>query len=398
MRFAAFRSLPSNVWILAFSQALAMSGVPMMILVGSLLGAKIAPDESLVTLPIAVIVIGTASATIPVALAMRRFGRKGGGYIGFCFGLAASFSGYQAAALESFGFLLGSCFCLGVASAFGQQFRFAALESVKDPSDFGPALSAFMTGGLLAAYLGPEIGALGRDLVESPHGFAGSFVLLGCVILTAALVFSFFKERRSVEESVEVPTRSLGRIVRSKVFLVAVSTAALSYVVMSFIMTATPITMHEVCGFSLDDTKRVIQGHIIAMFLPSVFSGWLMKRFGKGKLMLAGVVAYGVVIVVGMRGQELVHFWGALILLGVGWNFLFASGTALLPSAYEPSERYKAQAANDFTVFGCQAVASLSAGWFLYSFGWGTLLLACAPLVGVALFVSVIQIRSERGR
>ncbi|MDQ8186995.1 MFS transporter [Pelagicoccus sp. SDUM812002] len=393
MNFDSLKSLPANVWILAASQSLAMSMVPMMILVSSLLAAKIAPDESWVTLPIALVVVGTASSTIPVAFVMKRWGRKKGGFVGFSFGLLACLLGFLAARSASFPFLLGSSYCMGVASAFGQQFRFAALESVKDPANYGPALSAFMTGGLVAAYLGPEIGASGRDLFASPHGFAGSFALLSGVLVLAIVLFSFFKEPERRFETSLVADRSLRNIVKSPAFLIAVSAAALSYAVMSFIMTATPITMHEVCGFSLSDTKRVIQGHIIAMFLPSLFSGWLMKRFGPGKLMLSGTIAYAIVLVIGLQGQELVHFWAALILLGVGWNFLFASGTALLPMAYQGNERYKAQAANDFTVFGCQAVVALSAGWFLYSFGWPVLLMSCLPLVLVAGVVSVIQIR-----
>ncbi len=393
MNFGALKSLPANVWILAASQSLAMSMVPMMILVSSLLAANIASDESLVTLPIALVVVGTASATIPVAFTMKRLGRKRSGYVGFGFGLLACSLGFFAAIEASFTCLLAASYSMGVATAFGQQFRFAALESVKDPANYGPALSAFMTGGLLAAYLGPEIGAAGQNLIDSPHGFAGSFALLSGVLLLAVVLFSFFKEpERKLEEKVSAD-RPLFDIVKSPAFLIAASAAALSYAVMSFIMTATPITMHEVCGYSLADTKRVIQGHIISMFLPSIFSGWLMKRFGPGKLMMAGVVAYALVLVIGLQGQALVHFWGALILLGVGWNFLFASGTALLPLAYKGNERYKAQAANDFTVFGCQAIVALSAGWFLYSFGWSVLLMSCVPLVVVAGVVSVFQIR-----
>ncbi|MDQ8197353.1 MFS transporter [Pelagicoccus enzymogenes] len=393
MNLSALKSLPANVWILAASQSLAMSMVPMMILVSSLLAADIAPDESLVTFPIALVVVGTASATVPVAYVMKRLGRKKGGYVGFACGLLACGLGFHAARDASFPFLLASSYCMGVATAFGQQFRFAALESVQDPANYGPAISAFMTGGLLAAFLGPEIGASGRDLLPAPFGFAGSFALSGGLLCVAIFLFSFFKEPRRLREEAVTTDRPLANIVRSPAFLLAAGAAALSYAVMSFIMTATPITMHEICGFGLADTKRVIQAHILSMFLPSLFSGWLMKRFGPGKLMLAGSLAYGVVLLVGLQGQELAHFWGALILLGVGWNFLFASGTALLPRAYAGNERYKAQAANDFAVFGCQAVVALSAGWFLYRFGWSVLLLSCLPLVLLAGVVSILQIR-----
>ncbi|MBK1878263.1 MFS transporter [Pelagicoccus mobilis] len=390
------KAIPANVWLLAASQALAMSAVPMLILVSSLLAADLAPDESLVTLPVALVVVGTASATIPVAMVMKRLGRKLGGYVGFCFAFGCCALGYQAAMSSDFYLLLAACFCMGISTAFGQQFRFAALESVKDPANYGPALSAFMTGGLVSAYLGPEIGALGKDLIESEHGFAGSFVLLGCVVALAVVVFSFFKPASPVKLESETSARPLREIVFSSGFLLAMGAAALSYAVMSFIMTATPITMHEVCGFSLGDTKRVIQSHIIAMFLPSLFVGWLLKRIGPAKLIIAGAAAYALVSLVATRGQEFVHFWWALVLLGVGWNFLFASGTALLPRAYEGDERFKAQAANDFTVFGCQAIAALSAGWFLYRFGWNVLIATCVPLTVLAGAVGFLQLRKDR--
>ncbi len=367
----------------------------MMILVSSLLATDIATDESLVTLPIALVVVGTASATIPVAFTMKRLGRKKGGYVGFGFGFLACGLGFLAAREASFGLLLASSYSMGVATAFGQQLRFAALESVEDPANYGPAISAFMTGGLVAAYLGPEIGATGRDLLQVPYGFAGSFALMSGVLCGGIVLFSFFKEPKKQIAAAVSTDRPLLSIVKAPAFLIAAATAALSYAVMSFVMTATPITMHEICGFSLVDTKRVIQGHIISMFLPSLFSGWLMKRFGPGTLMLAGSCAYAVVLLIGLQGQELVHFWGALVLLGVGWNFLFASGTALLPRAYEGNERYKAQAANDFSVFGCQALVALSAGWFLYRFGWSVLLMSCLPLVVIAVIVSIIQIRRD---
>jgi len=389
------RELPANVWILAVSQALSMSAVPMLILVSSLLAADIAPDESLVTLPVALIVVGTACSTVPVAFTMKRFGRKVGGYFGFTFAFGCCVLGIQAARMGSFPLLLAACFCMGIASAFGQQFRFAALESVKDPANFGPALSVFMAGGLVSAYLGPEIGARGKGLISSPHGFAGSFLLLAGVILLAGLVFSFFKPVAPVDTGKVISSRPLREIVSSAPFLIAVSAAALSYAVMSFIMTATPITMHEVCGFSLEDTKRVIQSHIIAMFLPSLFSGWLMKKIGPAKLIITGSIAYALVVVVALQGEAFVHFWWALVLLGVGWNFLFASGTALLPLAYSGDERYKVQAANDFTVFGSQSIAALTAGWFLYRFGWSVLIASCVPVICAAAVVGVLQLRRK---
>lgn len=387
--------LPANVWILALCQALGMSAGSMMILVGGLLAAKIAPTAKLATLPLAMIIVGTATSTLWVALLLRRFGRKRGSHVGFAFSFLASFLGYHAAARESFVLLLGSGFSMGVAVAFWQQFRFAALESLPDPELNGPALSVMMGGGLIAAFLGPEIGVRGQTLFPDLPPFAGCFALLSGLIAIALLVFQFSHQPPLPPLLNNRPGRRLAVIVRQPTFFVPALCAAIGYGVMSLVMTATPLTMHEVCGFGLNDTKKVIQSHIIAMFLPSLIGGELMRRCGVGRVMVIGAALYAVVVVIGLGGQQLMHFWGSLILLGVGWNFLFMGGTALLPRSYEPNERFKAQAANDLVVFGTQAVASLSSGWFVFTFGWNGLLVTCLPFLAIALGLSILQIRME---
>lgn len=368
-----------------------MSAGSMMALVGGLLAAKIAPSPKLATLPLAMIIVGTASSTIWVAMLLRRFGRKRGSYIGYAFSLLATGLGYLAAAQSSFSLLVATGVAMGVAVAFLQQFRFAAIESLRDPALYGPALSVMMGGGLLSAFLGPEIGERGATLFPHLPPFAGSFLLLGGLIILSILIFQFYEETPIKVDESEAPGRPLLTILRAPQFFIPSLCAAIGFGVMSFIMTATPLTMYEVCGFELSDTKRVIQGHIIAMFLPSVISGVLMKRFGIGRVMSVGAILYAAVVIIGLGGQELMHFWGSLILLGVGWNFLFMGGTALLPQSYRPNERFKAQAANDFFVFGSQAVASLSSGWFVFTFGWNGLLFACLPFLFAALALSVWQ-------
>lgn len=387
--------LPKNVWVLALSQALAMSAVPMMILVSGLLATEIAPSQKWATLPVALVIVGAATSTIWVAMTYKKLGRKTGGYIGLTIGLIASGIGYGAAMQGSFSLLLTCGYVLGISVAFGQQFRFAALESVSDPANYGPALSLLMVGGLLAAFLGPEIGVFGKDLIASPHGFAGSYVLMGGTTCLAVLVFSFFKNPPTQAEEGAGEVRPLKKIIFTRTFIVAAVTAAIGYGVMSFIMTATPITMYELCGYTLVNTKQVLQGHIMAMYIPSLFGGWLIKRFGAAKMMGAGALLYACVVGLGLLGQELVHFWGALLVLGVGWNFLFVGGTTLLPRSYSAPERFKAQAANDFVVFGSQAIASLSAGWFLFSFGWNAILLGCLPFLAVAFGLAIWQLRAK---
>ncbi|MFW6352852.1 MAG: MFS transporter [Verrucomicrobiota bacterium] len=372
---------PRNVWVLFVCQALTTCSAPVMIMVSGLLGLHLAPSETLATLPQAFTVIGLASATIPAALLMRRIGRKRGTYVGLSLALAGALLGAGAATWGSFPLLVAAGFLLGTNLAFTQQYRFAVMESVPSRADHGPAISLLLMGGIVAAWLGPEVGAQGRDLMASPHGYAGSFLLLACLIAVAMGVFALFRNPRVAMVEAQLPARPLAVVLRAPVFIVAVGAGAISYAVMSFIMTATPISMHAMQGHSLEHTKFVIQSHIAAMYLPSLIGGWLLRRVGIARLLVVGALIYIAMLVLGLRGHAVLHYWWALVLLGVGWNFLFVGGTALLPSAYRTSERFKVQAANDFLIFGAQAVATLSAGGVLVLFGWeGLILFSLAPV------------------
>jgi len=388
-------SLPANVWILAVSQALALSAVPMMILIGGILSAEIAPDPRLVTLPLAMVIVGLASATVPASLLMKRIGRKRGGFVEFAIGFAALALGYWATQATWFWLLLASGFLLGAMAAFGQQFRFAAIECVDRVELQGAALSVMMSGGLLAAIVGPEIGARGRWLVESAHGFAGSYLLMGGALAVALGLFCLYREPELPAGQTRNGGRPLRRIVLSWGFARAALSAASAYGLMSLVMTATPVAMYELCGYSVDAAKQVIQAHILAMYIPSLVGGWLLRRVGVGRLMAVGTALNGLVLCFGFAGQELVHFWGALIALGVGWNFLFLGGTSLLPRVYEPNERHKAQAANDFMVFGSQALASLSSGWLLFALGWHGMLAVCMLPLAVAGCLAYSQLKQQ---
>jgi MFS family permease len=386
--------LPANVWVLAATQAFGMSSTSMMVLVSGLLGARIAPTPKLATLPTSLVVVGTASSMLWAPTLLRRWGRKRGTHAGFLAAAIATALGALAAVGESFPLLLLSAYGFGVGVAFWQQLRFAALECVDDPRRYAPVLAVMMTGGLVSAFLGPEVGAQGRDWFAQP--FAGSFLLLGGVLGCGLVTFQFFREPPRLAESATGAARTWQAIARTPRFLIAALLAGIGFGVMSFVMTATPITMQEICGIPLADTKRVIQGHIVAMFAPSLVSGWLMTRFGIKRLLGVGAGCYVAVIAFGLRGDELLHFWGTLLLLGVGWNLLFVGGTALLPRSYAPAERFRAQAANDLLVFGAQAIASLSAGWFLFSFGWDAMMIACVPFIVGALALTFWQYRLDR--
>ncbi|MFV7769166.1 MFS transporter [Shewanella marisflavi] len=379
--------MPRNVWVLTLAQAFAMSATPMMMLLGGLIGAQLAPTPSLSTLPIAVMVIGVALSVVPVSRLMRRFGRKKifllGSALGMCGGLLAAF----ATLMQLFIPFCISGLLLGAAGAIVQQYRFAAMESVA-PIDGAKAASRVLVGGLVAAFMGPELAVLGEKLFETPH--VGAFLFLICVCLLAGLVLCFYQDNQEHQAAVELaplPVRPLGHILLQPSIWTAIGAATIGYGMMSFIMTATPLHMHHMEHYSLADTKWVIQSHIIAMYFPSLFSGYLVAKFGTSRMMLVGLLAYGVTITVALLGRELLNYWVALVLLGLGWNLLFVAGTVLLSRHYHSEERFKVQAFNDAFVFGSQAVASLSAGWVLHQLGWEVMLLSCIPLLAIHLLL-----------
>ncbi|MDH4059064.1 MAG: MFS transporter, partial [Cyclobacteriaceae bacterium] len=190
--------------------------------------------------------------------------------------------------------------------------------------------------------------------------------------------------------------RPLREIARQNIFWVAILGAAIGYAVMSFIMTATPVSMHVMDGHSLSHTKWVIQSHIVAMYLPSLFTAWIVRQLGIPRMMLTGLIAYVVCIAIAWSGHLLGNYWISLILLGIGWNFLFIGGTTLLPRSYQPNERFKVQAFNEFIVFGTQALAALSAGWIVYALGWEMMLLVTLPIIAIQTVVVVRWIVKNR--
>jgi MFS family permease len=370
-----------NVWVLMLAQVFNQSSAPVMVLIGGLIGASLAPSPQWVTLPVALMVVGTALAALPVSRLMRRWGRKRVFMLGT--GVSSVGAAVAAAAVQTASFAvfcMGSLF-LGASLAFVQQYRFAAMESV-GVADMPRAASRMLLAGLAAAFVGPELAVWGQHLTTAPY--VGS--LLGLILLNlfGLLVLSQF-------HNVEAPAaekrggsgRPLAEIARHRVFWIAILGATLGYAVMSFIMTATPVSMHVMQAHSLTETKWVIQSHIAAMYLPSLVSGTLISRFGTAPVMGVGCLAFVASIVAASSGLEVVHYWLALVFLGIGWNFLFVGGTTLLPSSYQPEERFRVQGLNELVVFGCQAVASLSAGWVLVALGWHSMLLLCLPLIAV---------------
>jgi len=376
--------LPLNVWILTIAQALIMSVSPIVVFVGGIIGATIAPVEHLATIPAASIILGTALMVIPVTILMKKFGRKKTFLLVTLFSILISLFTSYAIYISSFYLFCLSLFLFGMTMACVMQFRFAAMESVS--ADLIPkAASCVLLGGIAAAYIGPEIAVLGKDLLQVP--FSGSFLVLASVFLMSFFILLVFKSPDVEVEDNQSTQRSFKEIASQRIFWVAILSAAIGYAIMSFIMTATPVSMHVMDGHSLHDTKMVIQSHILAMFLPSIITGWVIDKLGVTKMMLVGLLAYIICVAIAYSGHHLGNYWVSLVLLGIGWNFLFIGGTTLLPQSYQPAERFKVQALNDFIVFGTQATAALSAGWFVFALGWETMLLLTLPIILFQLVV-----------
>lgn len=372
------RHLPAQVWSLMLAYALMMGGTSLMVLIAGIIGTQFAPSPALATLPVALTVVGVALSTLPTGWLQHRYGRRkvfiAYGFLAVAAALLATLSLIN----ESFVGFCTAAILMGWSAAAGHQYRFAAMESV--PAELVPkATSVLLFGGILAAVVGPEIAVRGQHLVSTE--FAGSYLLLAVVYSLGIIIISFYRETVTAESPHLVSSRRLTEIVRSPVIILAVSASAVGYGVMSFVMTAGPVSMHEHAGHSMQATKWVLQSHIAAMYLPSLVYPWLYSKMGHKGLMWTGAAALLTSLLIGLIDTDLLHYWLTMIILGVGWNFLFLSGTNLLRYGYREEERFKVQSFNDFLVFSIQGLASLSSGWVLYRWGWQGVVAASVPLV-----------------
>lgn len=369
-----------------------MSLAVFIVFVGGIVGTTLATTKSLATLPVAMIVVGTASSIVPVVRLMAMFGRRKV-FLGVCL-LTIALIGLSIYALimKSFVLFCVSSFGFGVTTATMNQFRFAAIESV-DSTQTPTAAAIVLLGGLISAYLGTEVATLGKDWFDVE--FSGSFLLLALMFVVAFFLLLMFSPAKKFNAKESYVKRKLIEIVKQGVFIVAVSSAITGYGVMSFIMTATPVSMHVMDGFSLEQTKYVIQSHVVAMFLPSLFTAFIVKYLGISRMMLVGTIILLSAVLVAYIDRFLGNYWIALILLGLGWNFLFIGGTSLLPRTYNENEKYKVQSLNDFLIFGFQAFAALSAGWFVFNFGWKITLLSATPLLGAQFILILWWLRRD---
>jgi MFS family permease len=377
-----------NLWLLILSQIFAFTAAPVTVFLSGIIGSNLSPIKSLATLPMALSIVGIAIFAIFAAKIMSIIGRRAG----FIFAsIGSSLSSLLAAhsiIIESFIIFNLACFLLGAAVAFSHQYRFAAVETVK--KEMAPkAISIILLAGIGSAFIGPNLANITKNIITE-HLYAGSYIALALLTLTSTFFLFFYKDGHKPDKVIGKKIRSYFELISQPRFLQALISSAFAYAVMSFLMTATPISMHVMEKISLTRTGFVIQLHIAAMFLPSLITGNLIKKFGHSKIMHAGVVLFSITILTSMFEQNFINYLIALMFLGFGWNFLFISGTSLLVLTYKENEKFKAQGFNDLIVYSTQAVASLSAGVFLTLTSWKTMNLVCIIFL-IIIFLSTLR-------
>jgi MFS family permease len=385
-----------NIFSLTAASFFGSWGQMVIAILAGIVGAEIAPSLALATLPVTTALLGTASATVPAALLMKRIGRRLGMQIAAGVAACGALLAAWAVANLSFAIFCGATFLLGGFMAFHAQLRFAAAESLP-PEKAGLAISLVMTGTLLAALVVPRMVVLMNGAwFASEH--AAMFVVVCAAYGFVALLMSGFKEVSQSDYAADGQARPPAVLLRQPLLWAALLSSLTGFAVMNLVMTATPVSMHVYDGHSLADTAFVIQSHVLAMFTPSLFSGWLVSRLGTRVMIAAGLLFEAACVAVAMSGQTVGHYWAALLLLGIGWNFLFVSGSTLLTRTYRTSERFKVQAINEFAVFGSMAIASLLAGALLSKAGWFVLNVSAAAVLLLAAITIATLLRPSESR
>tara|TARA_B100000965_G_scaffold303279_1_gene261976 strand:+ start:716 stop:1888 length:1173 start_codon:yes stop_codon:yes gene_type:complete len=370
-----------NLSLLISSQIFAFTANIITVFLSGIVGSQITHIKSLSTLPTALSVLGTAIFTILAAKIMGKIGRK----LGFIFGALASSAtcllAVYAIVQQNFILFCISHLILGLGIAFAHQYRFAAAESV-EKEKVPKAISLLMLAGIVSSFLGITLANYTKNLIPD-HLYVGSYLLLALFTFMPAIFFIFYKnnEKENTNLNNKYKGRKLSEIIFQPRFLQAITAAAFAYAVMSFLMTATPLSMHVMEKMSLEETGIVLQFHLVAMFLPSLITGNLIKRFGHSNIIYIGVLFYAVTIILSLFEQTFTNYMIALIFLGLGWNFLFISGTSLVVLTYKEEEKFRVQGINDLIVFSTMALASLSAGILLSLTSWKTMNLICIPFL-----------------
>ena len=373
----------SNVARLAAAQALTGANSAVIFATGSIVGATLAPDISLATVPLSMYVVGLAAGTLPTGAISRAYGRRVAFIIGTGCGMLTGLLGAYAILRGSFVLFCCATFIGGLYGAVSQSYRFAAADGAS--AEFRPkAVSWVMAGGVFAGVLGPQLVQWTMD-IWPPYLFAFSFVVQAAVALIAMAILAGVDAPKPAQSDLH-GGRPLLTIARQPRFIAAALCGIVSYPMMNLVMTSAPLAM-KMCGLSVSDSNFGIQWHIVAMYGPSFFTGSLISRFGAPRIVALGLSLEAVGAMIGLSGLTAMHFWATLIVLGVGWNLSFVGASALVLETHRPQERNKVQAFNDFLVFGMMAVGSFSSGQLLANYGWSAVNMVVFPPVLLGLAV-----------
>jgi MFS family permease len=382
----------SNVKRLAAAQALTGANSAVIFATGSIVGATLAPDISLATVPLSMYVVGLAAGTLPTGAISRAYGRRVAFIIGTGCGVLTGLLGAFAILRGSFLLFCCATFLGGLYGAVSQSYRFAAADGAS--AAYRPkAVSWVMAGGVFAGVLGPQLVQWTME-IWPPYLFAFSFVVQAAVALVAMAVLSGVDAPKPALADMH-GGRPLFQIARQPRFIAAALCGVVSYPMMNLVMTSAPLAM-KMCGLTISDSNFGIQWHIVAMYGPSFFTGTLISRFGAPRIVALGLLLEATGAAIGLSGITAMHFWATLIVLGVGWNFSFVGASALVLETHRPAERNKVQAFNDFLVFGMMAVGSFSSGQLLANYGWSAVNMVVFPPVMLGLAVLAVASLARR--
>lgn len=380
--------LNRNLFILSIGQIFSFTSPVVSVLLSGIIGAGMTNVNYLATLPTALMIVGTAVGSLFASKIMKMKGRK------FGFSLASIINSFfslvcaYAVLINNFNlFCLGNL-AIGLSVSFAQQYRFAATESVKT-SNIPKAISLILLLGIVASLLGANIVSITKEFYITTY--VGSYLAMSLLTIIPFFFFLFYQNEKKIDEAQIKSQKTILELLSNKNIQLSILSAGVGYTIMSTLMTATPISMNMMHGFSLFSTGIILQLHVVGMFLPSLITGDLIKQFGHKKMIYAGILIMFFTIVTHFTFETYYGYMIGLILLGVGWNFLFVTGTSLLVVSYNKEDKFLAQGLNDFVVFSSQSIGALSAGILLFSTSWKTLNLICLPLLILLLLFSLLN-------
>tara|TARA_B110000008_G_scaffold252204_1_gene266632 strand:- start:867 stop:2048 length:1182 start_codon:yes stop_codon:yes gene_type:complete len=380
--------LNKNLVILSLSQIFSFTAAPITVFLSGIIGSQISPIKSLSTLPMSISVVGIAVGAIFATKLMSLIGRKAGFIFASLGNSLVSILAAYSIMEQNFILFCVANFFLGVGMAFTHQYRFAAAESV-EKDKIPKAISIILLGGIISAFVGPGIANFSKDII-SDQLYVGSYISLSILTIIPVIFFLFYENISKLKKEIKHSGRSYMELISQPKFLQAMIASAFGYAIMTFLMTATPLSMHVMEKISLDKTSMVIQFHVASMFLPSLLTGHLIKKIGHSLVMYAGIFLYSITILISFFDQTYMNYMFALIFLGLGWNFLFISGTSLLVLTYKEEEKFKAQGLNDFIVYSIHAIGSLSAGILIVLTNWKFMNMMCIPLL-IIIILTILR-------